>query len=272
MKRKKRGSVRAARDESSKRRRARTATPWRRRASASSGARTDRQGIGKKGAERHLPDVVQDVGREPERGVGGGQVGDRRPAEEKEPERRQQRHPVLRATPEDHHGDREEHQHDGYLDTDADVRGVELRRYADLSQILEACGGEPSQFRASYAGARIFVERVGVRDARRVEPEDNDCQDDPRRASKQEGAATKRVTRRLLSRLYRFLCCTRTHTRFPSSCFFPSGSCSHSEACTGWIVSRTTPTRASFKASRLVSSCSFAEKAPRVFPASYFFR
>jgi hypothetical protein len=44
----------------------------------------------------------------------------------------------------------------------------------------------------------------------------------------------------------------------------------HKETYAGCIVSLTTPTRSSLKASRSVSSRSFAEKASRVFLASYF--
>src|SRR5215204_4791305 len=47
---------------------------------------------------------------------------------------------------------------------------------------------------------------------------------------------------------------------------------SHSETCAGCIVSLTTPTRLPLNASRSVSSLSFAEKASRVFLASYFLR
>jgi hypothetical protein len=55
--------------------------------------------------------------------------------------------------------------------------------------------------------------------------------------------------------------------------FLPLGgnSCrSHKETWAGCIVSLTTPTRLSLKASRSVSSLSLAEKASRVFLASYF--
>ena len=47
---------------------------------------------------------------------------------------------------------------------------------------------------------------------------------------------------------------------------------SHKETWAGCIVSATTPTRSSFKASRLVSSLSLAEKAASVLAASYFLR
>src|SRR5919112_1199612 len=46
----------------------------------------------------------------------------------------------------------------------------------------------------------------------------------------------------------------------------------HIETWTGCIVSLTTPTRSSLKASRSVSSLSLAEKVSRVFLASYFWR
>jgi hypothetical protein len=48
------------------------------------------------------------------------------------------------------------------------------------------------------------------------------------------------------------------------------GDRNHIETCAGCIVSLTTPTRSSFSASRCVSSRSLAEKASRVFLASYF--
>jgi hypothetical protein len=52
---------------------------------------------------------------------------------------------------------------------------------------------------------------------------------------------------------------------------FASGSGrNHSETCVGCIVSLTTPTKSSLKASRSVSSRILAEKASRVFLASYF--
>src|SRR5919107_5617890 len=47
---------------------------------------------------------------------------------------------------------------------------------------------------------------------------------------------------------------------------------SHSETWAGCIVSATTPTRSSLRASRSVSSRKRAEKALRVFAASYFLR
>ena len=47
---------------------------------------------------------------------------------------------------------------------------------------------------------------------------------------------------------------------------------SHKETWEGCIVSLTTPTRSSLRASRSVSSLSLAEKASRVFLASYFLR
>src|SRR5918997_2370869 len=47
------------------------------------------------------------------------------------------------------------------------------------------------------------------------------------------------------------------------------GGHSHSETCSGCIVSRTAPTSSLLKASRSVSSLSLAEKASRVFAASY---
>ena len=46
----------------------------------------------------------------------------------------------------------------------------------------------------------------------------------------------------------------------------------HSETCAGCIVSLTAPTRSSLKASKSVSSLSLAEKASRVFLASYLRR
>src|SRR5215204_2296745 len=52
---------------------------------------------------------------------------------------------------------------------------------------------------------------------------------------------------------------------------FRAGSgCTHSETCAGCIVSFTTPTRSSLRASRFVSSRSSAAKASRVFLISYF--
>jgi hypothetical protein len=47
---------------------------------------------------------------------------------------------------------------------------------------------------------------------------------------------------------------------------------SHSETWAGCIVSRTTPTKSSLNASRSVSLRNWAEKASRVFLASYFLR
>jgi hypothetical protein len=47
---------------------------------------------------------------------------------------------------------------------------------------------------------------------------------------------------------------------------------SHKETCAGCIVSLTTPTRSSLKASRSVSSLSLVEKAFSVFAESYFLR
>jgi hypothetical protein len=46
----------------------------------------------------------------------------------------------------------------------------------------------------------------------------------------------------------------------------------HKETCAGCIVSLTTPTRSSLNASRSVSFLSLAEKASRVFAASYLLR
>jgi hypothetical protein len=46
----------------------------------------------------------------------------------------------------------------------------------------------------------------------------------------------------------------------------------HKETWAGCMVSLTTPTRSSRKASRSVSPLSLAEKASRVFLASYFLR
>ena len=74
-----------------------------------------------------------------------------------------------------------------------------------------------------------------------------------------------------------------THQRHLSGRFFdqPGASSffeavsgrSHSrETCAGCIVSLTTPTRSSLRALRSVSSLSFAEKASRVFVASYLRR
>jgi hypothetical protein len=60
-----------------------------------------------------------------------------------------------------------------------------------VSKVLEAFRSEPSELRASDAGARLLVSRVGVRDARRVEPEHDGGQDDPRRPSDQEQATTQ---------------------------------------------------------------------------------
>ena len=75
-----------------------------------------------------------------------------------------------------------------------------------------------------------------------------------------------------------------SHTRTPAPClglsfdqpgassFFEecvSGR-SHKETWAGCIVSLTTPTRSPLRASRSVSSLSLAEKASRVFAASYF--
>src|SRR5829696_3812894 len=46
----------------------------------------------------------------------------------------------------------------------------------------------------------------------------------------------------------------------------------HKETCAGCIVSLTTPTKSLLRASRSVSSRSFAENASSVFLASYFLR
>jgi hypothetical protein len=62
-------------------------------------------------------------------------------------------------------------------------------------------------------------------------------------------------------------------SRTAALCFlsFRAGSAgNHSETCAGCSVSLTTPTRSAFSASRSVSSLSLAEKASRVFLASYF--
>src|SRR5215213_2885451 len=62
-------------------------------------------------------------------------------------------------------------------------------------------------------------------------------------------------------------------SRMTALCFlsFRAGSgCNHSETWAGCIVSLTTPTRSSLRASRSVSSLSAAEKASRVLAASYF--
>src|SRR5215213_4575451 len=65
-------------------------------------------------------------------------------------------------------------------------------------------------------------------------------------------------------------------SRIAALCLFSfragESGCNHSETCVGCIVSLTTPTRSSLKASRSVSSLSLAEKASRVFLASYFLR
>ena len=55
-------------------------------------------------------------------------------------------------------------------------------------------------------------------------------------------------------------------------CFETVSGRSHKETWAGCIVSRTTPTRFSLKASRSVSALSLEEKASRVFLASYFLR
>src|SRR5215208_3232048 len=52
----------------------------------------------------------------------------------------------------------------------------------------------------------------------------------------------------------------------------PVSGRSHNVTCTGCIVSLTTPTRSSLKASRSVSSRSVAENASSVFAASYLLR
>src|SRR3712207_3445246 len=59
-----------------------------------------------------------------------------------------------------------------------------------------------------------------------------------------------------------------------SSCppFWAVSGRSHKETWAGCIVSLTTPTRSSLKASRSVSSLSLAEKASRVMAASYLLR
>jgi hypothetical protein len=57
-----------------------------------------------------------------------------------------------------------------------------------------------------------------------------------------------------------------------SSFFEAVSGRSHSETWAGCIVSRTTVTRSSLKASRSVSSLSLAEKAWSVFAASYLLR
>ena len=51
--------------------------------------------------------------------------------------------------------------------------------------------------------------------------------------------------------------------------FIDVSGLSHSETCAGCIVSLTTPTRSSLNASRSVSLRNWAEKASRVFLASY---
>jgi hypothetical protein len=60
-------------------------------------------------------------------------------------------------------------------------------------------------------------------------------------------------------------------TRSYSPCEGLSGR-NHKETWAGCIVSFTTPARSSFNASRSVSSLSLAEKASKVFLASYFLR
>jgi hypothetical protein len=57
-----------------------------------------------------------------------------------------------------------------------------------------------------------------------------------------------------------------------SSFFEAVSGRSHKETWAGCIVSLTTSTRSSLKASRSVSSLSFAEKASSVFAASYLLR
>jgi hypothetical protein len=54
--------------------------------------------------------------------------------------------------------------------------------------------------------------------------------------------------------------------------FAPGWGRNHSETCVGCIVPLTTVTRSSLRASRSVSWLSVAEKASRVFLASYFLR
>jgi hypothetical protein len=57
-----------------------------------------------------------------------------------------------------------------------------------------------------------------------------------------------------------------------SSFFEAVSGRSHNETCSGCIVSLTTLVKSSLKASRSVSSLSLAEKASRVFLASYLLR
>jgi hypothetical protein len=54
--------------------------------------------------------------------------------------------------------------------------------------------------------------------------------------------------------------------------FEPVSGRSHRETWVGCIVSLTTTTRSSFRASRSASSLSLVEKVSRVFLASYFLR
>ena len=74
------------------------------------------------------------------------------------------------------------------------------------------------------------------------------------------------------------ICCRRGCAGSLYSCGFPAllfvavSGRSHSETRAGCIVSLTTPTRSSLKASRSVSSRSLAENVSRVFLASYFLR
>jgi hypothetical protein len=67
--------------------------------------------------------------------------------------------------------------------------------------------------------------------------------------------------------------CSGSSAQLGASSFFDAVSGrNHKETWAGCIVSLTTLTRSSLKASRSVSSLSLAEKASRVFLASYFLR
>ena len=82
----------------------------------------------------------------------------------------------------------------------------------------------------------------------------------------EEGVQSTRHTRGLVP-------CSEFFDQPDASSFFEAVSGrNHSETWTGCIVSRTTPTSSASKASRSVSSLSLAEKASRVFAASYFLR
>jgi hypothetical protein len=78
--------------------------------------------------------------------------------------------------------------------------------------------------------------------------------------SNRESCFRKRSIRTLAGLLLNYVICRSSRA--------VSGR-SHNETCAGCIVSLTTPTRSSFNTSRSVSSLSLAEKASRVFLASY---